>query len=198
MNVTKLKSDFYSIFDTMNSIYKNGEEYMATQCAKAIYDFIYSGNVTTVDAGTGSRGGVYSGSGSGKMKINRSMLSSLLLNTFLSTNNNSDLAILISSNINTVCSMINTVETSTSGTSVLSPQSQYYDTGKGKGVFIGSQLIIQTKLQSCFDVMNNMYTNGNLYFANEWANALNNYMSSGAITVTLQSPMIGGGTGRIS
>jgi hypothetical protein len=94
--------------------------------------------------------------------------------------------------------MINTVETSTSGTSVLSPQSQYYDTGKGKGVFIGSQLIIQTKLQSCFDVMNNMYTNGNLYFANEWANALNNYMSSGAITVTLQSPMIGGGTGRIS
>ena len=50
----------------------------------------------------------------------------------------------------------------------------------------------------CFDAMNKMYQNGNMYMAQEFAKAVDEYLKSGNINVNLQAPMSGSGSGKIS
>lgn len=193
-----LQNKIYNIFNRMNKIYSNGNEYMATEIAQEITSYIAQGEVNTVDVGTGSHGGAYGGVGKGSMSINTSLLKNYLSSTFLSKSNNYELARRMAKDIDTVCSMGNTIITSTKGVSVISSSDTYSDSGVGKGSFSSSSNIIYMKLKNCFDYMNKMTKNGNLYFAQEFAQAIDEYLKSGTINVTLQAPLGGGGIGTIS
>ena len=192
-----LQNKLYDIFKAMNDIHSNGDEYMGANVADEISSYISQGTVNTVDSGVGSAGGSYTGKGTGTMKINTSLLKNKLTSTFLSKSNNVELARKISSDIDNVCSMQNTIKTNTSGTSVL-PSSSYPDSGVGNGTFSSQSNIIYSKLKDCFDAMNKMYQNGNMYMAQEFAKAVDEYLKSGNINVNLQAPMSGSGSGKIS
>lgn len=198
LNKTKLQNDFYDIFDTMNHIYKNGEEYMATRCADVIDEYISNGLASTVDSGTGSVSGAYVGNGTGTMKINASNLRNLLLNTILNTKNNDELAQKLASNIHIVCTSANTISTTTKGTTTPPTGTTQPDAGVGRGSFTSTSSIISSKLRTCFLTMDKLSKGGNMYFAQEWANAIDNYMKSGMVNVILQPPMSGVGSGTIS
>ena len=78
-----LQADLYSAFNAMNNITDDsGNRYMAEKVAKAISDFVRTGQVTSTDSGTAGDGGVYAGSGTGSMQISESNLKSKLQTTF--------------------------------------------------------------------------------------------------------------------
>lgn len=57
-----LQANLFTAFDAMNNITDDsGNTYMAEKVAKAISDYIKTGTVTSVDAGTASDSGVYAG-----------------------------------------------------------------------------------------------------------------------------------------
>lgn len=196
--VATLQASLYQAFEDMNDIKDDsGNRYMAEKVAKAISDFIKTGSVTSVDAGTASDGGVYAGAGTGSMSISESNLKSKLQNTFESKYENDDLASHIASDIDDVCSASNTCETTTTGTSTLGTKVNP-TSGSGKGTFSGTKTIIESMLKTCFSTMNNMTVGGNLYLATQWATAVNSYMTAGTISITLQTPMSGSGKGAIA
>ena len=193
-----LQADLYSAFNAMNDITDDsGNRYMAEKVAKAISDFVKTGQVTSTDAGTAGDGGVYAGSGTGSMQISESNLKSKLQTTFEAKYENNDLATHIASDIDDVCSASNTCSTTTTGTSTIPGTSPHPVSGSGKGTFTGAKATIETKLKSCFSSMNNMVTGGNMYFAQEFAVAVYNYLKNGTIAITLQAPMSGAGSGGI-
>lgn len=200
LNKVKLQNDLFNVFDTMNSIYRNGDEYMATECSRVIHEYILGGDVSTIDAGTGTpTSSVYSGKGDGTMNINSANLKNLLYNTFIAQYDITALAKGIADDINSVCSESNIIQTTTKGTSTFSyPPYSSVDGGVGKGSFTSQKSIIQLKLQSCFATMNHMTKNGNMYLAQEIASAIDNYLKSGRVSVTLQTPLNGKGEGTIS
>lgn len=199
LNSKTLQMDFYNIFEAMNNIHSNGDEYLASNCAKAIATYVSNGTVITTDVGTGSvTGSTYTGVGQGTMTINSEMLKNLLLTTFKLKSVNPILAFNIAMNIDSVCKVPNIIKTDTVGSSVIPPSSPYVDKGKGLGNFTSVSTLISTRLTSCFSQMNNMKKNGNLYLSQEWANAIDTYFKSAVINVTLQSPMIGNGVGKIT
>ena len=186
---TKLQNDFFNIFNAMDKIYKNGDFYMAEKCAKAIADYVYSGEVSTIDSST-----VYTGKGSGKMKINATLLKNAFVSTFSSKRSNRDFAIRIANDINTICTMTNTVETDSKG--VIAPYGNFAE-GKGYGKFSPTSNNIAIKLQNCFNSMNSMKKNGNLYFAQEFAKVIDEYLKNGIISVTIPT-LSASGEGKIS
>lgn len=200
LNKVKLQNDLFNVFDTMNSIYRNGDEYMATECSRVIHEYILGGSVSTIDAGTGTpTSSVYSGKGDGTMNINSVNLKNLLYNTFIAQYDMTALAKGIADDINSVCSESNIIQTTTKGTSTFSyPPYSSVDGGVGKGTFTSQSSIIQLRLQSCFATMNHMNNNGNIYFAQELASAIDDYLKSGTINVILQMPLTGTGNGTIS
>ena len=193
-----LQADLYSAFNAMNDITDDsGNRYMAEKVAKAISDFVRTGQVTSTDAGTAGDGGVYAGSGTGSMQISESNLKSKLQTTFEAKYENNDLATHIASDIDDVCSASNTCSTTTTGTSTIPGTSPHPASGSGKGTFTGAKATIETKLKSCFSSMNSMVTGGNMYFAQEFAVAVYNYLKNGTIAITLQALMSGAGSGGI-
>lgn len=193
-----LQANLFTAFDAMNNITDDsGNTYMAEKVAKAISDYIKTGTVTSVDAGTASDSGVYAGAGTGTMEIAESTLKSNLETTFKAKYENDDLATHIASDIDTVCSASNTCSTDTTGTSTIPSSPPKPASGKGKGTFTGVKATIETKLKSCFASMNNMADGGNMYLATEWADAVDSYMKAGTIVITLQPPMSGSGSGVI-
>ena len=193
-----LQADLYSAFNAMNNITDDsGNRYMAEKVAKAISDFVRTGQVTSTDAGTAGDDGVYAGSGTGSMQISESNLKSKLQTTFEAKYENNDLATHIASDIDDVCSASNTCSTTTTGTSTIPGTSPHPASGSGKGTFTGAKATIETKLKSCFSSMNSMVTGGNMYFAQEFAVAVYNYLKNGTIAITLQAPMSGAGSGGI-
>ena len=193
-----LQAYLYSAFNAMNDITDDsGNRYMAEKVAKAISDFVRTGQVTSTDAGTAGDGGVYAGSGTGSMQISESNLKSKLQTTFEAKYENNDLATHIASDIDDVCSASNTCSTTTTGTSTIPGSSPHPASGSGKGTFTGAKATIETKLKSCFSSMNSMVTGGNMYFAQEFAVAVYNYLKNGTIAITLQAPMSGAGSGGI-
>ena len=193
-----LQADLYSAFNAMNDITNDsGNRYIAEKVAKAISDFVRTGQVTSTDAGTAGDGGVYAGSGTGSMQISESNLKSKLQTTFEAKYENNDLATHIASDIDDVCSASNTCSTTTTGTSTIPGSSPHPASGSGKGTFTGAKSTIETKLKSCFSSMNSMVTGGNMYFAQEFAVAVYNYLKNGTIAITLQAPMSGAGSGGI-
>ena len=47
LNYVSLQNELFMTFEAMNSINSNGDEYMATRCANAIYNYIALGTINT-------------------------------------------------------------------------------------------------------------------------------------------------------
>lgn len=198
LNSKTLQNDLFNIFEAMNTVESDGDDYLATNCAKAIATYVSNGNVITADTGTGSVGGAYVGVGNGTMSINTEMLRVLLLTSFKSKSPNPILALNISMNIDSACKVPNIIKTDTVGASTIAPSPPYPDKGKALGNFIGVPTLISTKLTSCFSQMDGMEKDGNLFLSQEWASAIDIYFKSAVINTTLQFPMSGVGVGKIS
>lgn len=187
-NQVVLQNEFFQVFDSMNKIYTNGDEYMAINCARVISDYIRSGSVQTVDVGTpsgkyNSPSYIYNGKGDGKLSINESQLKNLLYNTFLTYKNDYDLAMNISHNIHLVCShMQGTL--STIGSVISSGTIIDSEHGSGSGNFVGNESLLFTRLISCYNTMRHMYSNGDMYHAQELSIAIDNYLKSGTFSAS--------------
>jgi hypothetical protein len=189
---TKLKSAFASMTDGSKT-----NAWMASQIAAEIKTFILAGQVSTTDAGA-APAGAYAGAGSGTMTINNSNLGSALKATFEATYSNDDLAAHIATDINAACTAGDTISTSTKGTVTTPSGASAPLTGTGKGKFAGAKAAIETTLKACFAAMNTMTQGGDDYFAAQLAAAVDAYLKAGSVSVTLQSPISGTGTGAIA
>ena len=197
LNSKILRDDLNKVFESMGSLKIGLDEFMALNCAKVIASYIAQGTVTTVDSGTGIGGGVYTGAGVGKMIINITMLSNLLLTTFKSKSENPTLALRLANDINSVCTVQNIITTATVGSTVTPSGTPTLDGGVGLGTFSSTPALISTRLMSCFIQMDYLNKGGDSFFAQEFAEAIHTYMITGTIKTTLQPPMTGNGNGII-
>lgn len=201
LDKSTLQSSLYSAFNSMNDIKDDsGNKYMAEKVASAIYAFCKSGDVITVDSGKAVDSGVYVGAGKGKMEIAESDLKSKLQATFEAKYENDPLASHIADDIDSVCGAQNTCGTDTKGTSTIPGSTPKTASGKGKGTFAGAKATIENMLKAAFSKMNTdemKKGDGNKHLAEEWADAVNSYISGGTVTITLQSPMSGTGSGGV-
>ena len=201
---TTLQTALLLSFNSMVGMTSGGDRFMANKLALAIKAFVLTANVSTVDAGTVSITSVYAGNGSGApgcFVIDSDTLEDELYETFTMENpTDDDIADGIADNIDTVCSEKNIIKTTTTGTLTppppATPISPYV--GTGKGTFSGVKTIISEKLKAAFSAMKSMITGGDLYFAQEFASAVGNYLRGGTVTVKLDEPIVGSGTGGVS
>jgi hypothetical protein len=189
---TKLKSVFASMTDGSKT-----DEWMASRIAEEVKSYILTGLVSTSDSGT-VPAGAYAGAGSGTMTINSSNLGSALKATFEAAYSNDDLAAHIATDINAACTAGDTTSTSTKGTVTTPSGASSPLTGTGKGKFAGAKAAIETTLKACFAAMNTMTQGGDDYFAAQLAAAVAAYLKAGTISVTLQPPLAGTGSGAIA
>jgi len=200
LNYITLQNELFMTFEAMNSVYNNGDEYMATRIANAITNYIYSGTITTVDTAKTIDNDDYVGKGVGKMMINEIYLRNGLLNVFVSKNNDFELARRIAYEIDTVCTVNNTCSIVTQGYTIQEPSIPYY--GNGIGNFRSSNNIIFSRLKNCYDAMKHMSLNGNMYLAQEWALGVDEYLKFGTVSVDINLAIpisgTGNGSGKIS
>ena len=189
---TKLKSVFASMLDGSKT-----DAWMASRIAGEIKAYILTGRVSTTDTGA-VPAGTYAGAGVGTMTINNSNLGNALQATFEAAYGNDDLAAHIASDINTACTASDTVSTNTTGTVTTPAGAASPLAGTGKGKFTGAKAAIETTLKACFAAMNAMSSGGDDYFAAQLAAALDAYLKAGTVSVTLQPPLSGTGTGAIA
>lgn len=201
-NKSKLKSDILSVFTTMQS-----DSDFATGLAKSCKDFGESGKVTTTDTGTVSSG-VFSGSGSGSLSLDSSLMSSPVLtccNALRNTQSGGDTllaqaigaGILAMTTAGTVETDVTGVTTSPAGSAV--PPSS----GKAKGKITCSNASLIEGLQNCFtDMKDRAFEegfDGNDYMAQKIADNVYSYFKNGAITTAGQGALSGTvGSGSIS
>jgi hypothetical protein len=188
---TKLKSVFASMLDGSKT-----NAWMASQIASEIKAYILTGQATTTDAGS-APAGAYAGTGVGTMTIDNAAPDNALKTTFEAAYGNDDLAAHIAIDINAACAASGTVFTSTTGRVATSSGSSSFS-GTGKGKFSGDKTSIETALAACFLAMNSMSQGGDDYFAAQLAAALDAYLKAGSVSVALQLPLTGSGTGVIA
>ena len=197
MIATTLQADLSRIFEKMNSMSEGGDEYMATETAKAIKTFILTGKVTTTDAGA-LPAGPYAGAGTGTITIDSGKLADDLLGTFTAGLSNDDLADGIASDIDNACKN-GSVKTESSGTVTPPGGTPFSSSGNGEGKFTGAKTGLSATLKSCFKAMDGMASGGNEYFAGQFSVAVHSYMVAGSVTTTLKPPFVsGGGTGKVA
>jgi hypothetical protein len=187
----KLKSVFASMTDGSKT-----NAWMASQIAAEIKTFVLAGQVSTTDAGA-APAGAYAGAGSGTMTINNGNLGNALKTTFEAAYGNDDLAAHIATDTNAVCTASDTVAVNTKGTVTTSSGSSSF-AGTGKGKFAGDKASLATTLKACFTAMNAMSQGGDDYFAAQLAAAVTAYLKAGSVSIALQSPLAGTGTGAIA
>jgi hypothetical protein len=189
---TKLKSVFVSMRDGSKT-----DAWMASRIAEEIKSYILTGQASTTDAGT-APAGAYAGVGSGTMTINNGNLGNALKTTFEEAYGNDDLAAHIAPDINAACTAGDTISTSTKGTVTTPAGASSPFAGTGKGKFAGAKAAIETTLKACFAAMNAMSEGGDDYFAAQLAAAVDAYLKAGSVSVTLQPPLAGTGSGAIA
>jgi len=175
---------------------KKTDAWLAGQMASAIKTYILAGQVTTADAGAGP-GGSYTGAGTGTMTIDSSALESALSAAFEECKDNGSLAEQMASGIDAACSASGTVATSSTGTLATAGGASPF-AGTGKGAFSGAKALISAALAACFAAMDKMTAGGDDYLAAQIAQAVDAYLKAGAVSVTLQAPLSGAGTGVIA
>ena len=202
-----LETALISIFASMGSMTSGGDAYLAKNMALAIKSYILTATVSTTDAGTVGGTSVYAGSGTGLpgcFVIDNTALETNLLNCFTAENvTDADIGNGIADSIDSACSQQNIISTSTNGT--LTPPSGTPGpySGTGKGTFTGLKTTISQKLlglgaiKGTFEKMNEMTSGGDALFAKDLAGAIGDYLRNGSVTVVLDSPITGGGTGGV-
>jgi len=202
-----LASGLDALFISMNSMTEGGNSYFATNAATLIQTYISTGTVTTVDAGA-CPAGAYAGSSSCKMSIDGSSLGSKFTSTFnsmdekdASGNPKTDdtLAENMAKDMIDIFTASNIIAGTSTGTATSGTTVTTYS-GSSKGSLSGTDTLTDG-LKNCFKKMSKMEASEdiNLYFASTFASAIENYLTAGAVAVTLQSPFTSGsGTGSIT
>ena len=201
---TTLQTALFTLFNAMSGMTSGGDIYMAKNTAVAIKTFVLTAQVSTVDAGLVSVVNVYAGNGTGSpgcFVIDSDSLESDLYETFTKENTSeSEIADGIADAIDSACSQEDIISTTTSGTLTppppATPISPY--TGTGKGTFNGSKSIISEKLLQTFTQMKTMTSGGDLLFATDFAKAVGDYLRGGTVSVELDTPIVGSGSGGVS
>jgi hypothetical protein len=195
---TTLETALKTIFNTMNNMSSGGDAYCAAQIADAIQTYILTGQVVTSDTGA-TPAGSYEGTGVGTMTINSDSLKSDLQTTFEAKYSDDDLAAQMATDIDNACKADDTVSTISTGTVTTPSGATSPFSGPGQGNFSGTKADIDSVLKTCFSTMNNMPSGGNDYFAAQFASAVDSYLKTGSISVTLKAPFTSGsGSGEIS
>jgi hypothetical protein len=134
------------------------------------------------------------------MTIDADSLESALAVTFRMASDNPTLAVNIATDIDNVCKADNMVSETSSGTVTTGSGATVSFSGPAVGKFSGDKSKISGPLASCFEAMNGMMQGGgNDYYAARFASAMNTYLTSGAISVTLKPPFASGsGSGAIA
>jgi hypothetical protein len=200
LSPTALETKLKAIYAAMNNMMDGtGDDYQAREVAKAMKEFILTGQTTTSDSGAAPAGS-YKGGGVGTMTINADALESALKATFAKSSDNPTLAANMAADIDNVCKADNTVSETSSGTVTTGSGATVPFSGPAVGKFSGDKSKISGPLASCFETMNGMMQGGgNDYYAAQFASAMNTYLTSGTISVTLKPPFASGsGSGAIA
>jgi hypothetical protein len=191
-----LQTALLAIFNAMNTITSDGDRYFADEAAAAVKAFILAGQVATTDSGS-VPAGAYTGAGVGSMTIDDGPLADSLFSTFTSGYGDDDLADHIAADIDSACTKENTVTTASTGTASGSNGPVPFACA-GKGKFSGTKSSLANSLKSCFSAMSGMTSGGNEYFAEQFSAAINAWLQAGSVSVQLQSPASGSGSGKIT
>ena len=198
MDATTLQTSILNAFLAMNDMTSGGDTYCANELAKAIDVFIKTGVVSTTDTGSLSGGAAYTGKGTGSMSINVTSLESDLYDAFTAENlTNDTLADGIASAVHSACTANNTINIKTTGKITTSSGSSDYS-GTGKGSFSGNKDSIANSLKAAFESMDKMTSGGNEVYAASLATSINAYLIAGSVSITLDNPLSGSGSGKIA
>jgi hypothetical protein len=192
----KLETKLKAIYAAMDAITDGtGNDYQAREVAKALKEFILTGQTSTVDSGA-TPAGSYAGKGTGTMTIDADMLESALKTTFAKESDNPTLAANIATDIDNACKADNTVSETSSGIVTTGSGATSNFSGPAIGKFSGDKSKISVPLAACFETMNGMMQGGgNDYHAAQFTSALHTYLKSGTISVTLKAPPFASGSG---
>lgn len=210
-NQSQLKSDITSVFTYMyenREEIEDGDKYFSEGIAEAIKDFGETGDVVTTDTGTVSSG-VFTGTGSGSIALDSSLMSSVILSCcrqmYEDKDGDSDtLAQAIGDGIDSMVSS-GEVSTNVTGTTV-NPSSGATvppSSGTAKGTLTCNSSSLVSSLKTVFNSMYSRRTesgfDGNAYFAEQLASFVNSYFTSGVVATNGESALSGTvGTGTIS
>ena len=196
--IKTLETALKTMFNAMNTISSGGNAYCAAQMASAIKAYILTGQVTTTDTGV-APAGAYAGAGVGIMTINSDSLKSALQSTFEAAYPNDDLSAHMATDIDNACKADNAISTTSTGTVTTPTGATSPFSGPGQGTFTGTKETLETMLKACFTAMNTMASGGNDYFAEQLATAVDTYLKTGSMRITLKSPFASGsGMGKIA
>jgi hypothetical protein len=133
------------------------------------------------------------------MAISEAGLAAAFEATFVAGYANNDLADKIAKDDDDASSADDTVTETSMGIVTTPSGATSSFSGPARGNFAGNKAIISTALKACFESMNSMSEGGNEKFAQDFADAIHSYMSSGSISVELKEPFISGsGSGGIA
>lgn len=191
-------------FNAMSSMTSGGNEFMAEKTSLAIKTFVLTATVNTVDAGTVTTTSIYAGNGVGLpgcFVIDSDSLEDDLLDCFTQEDvTDDDIAEGIADCIDAACSEEDIISTVTTGTLTPPPPATPINpyTGTGKGTFSSDKSIISDTLKTAFTAMKSMTAGGDLYFSQQMAAAIGNYLRAGTVEVELDDPIVGSGQGGVS
>lgn len=199
-----LENDIKQVFKNMADAGENAsDDDFASGIAKACADFVESGLVTTVDAGTVTSG-IFAGSGTGNVSVDTSVMENILItacSSMKSMTSGGD-NVLASALANGFVAMTTagTVDTDIVGVttspmgSVVPPSS-----GKGKGTITCQSAGILSSLNTAFSSMKTMTAGGDDIFASALASAIETSVKAGVIVINGQGALTGTtGSGTIS
>jgi hypothetical protein len=196
-----LEARLNAIYIAMDKILDGtGDDYQAREVAKAIKEFILTGQTSTADSGDAPAGD-YKGAGIGTMTIDADALESALAVTFKKASDNPTLASNIAADIDNACKEDDTISETSSGIVTTSSGATVSFSGPAVGKFSGDKSKISIPLAACFEAMNGMMTAGvgNAYYANQMSLAVYSYLTGGEISVELKPPFVSGsGAGAIA
>lgn len=202
MKDTVLEEVIEGIFSVMTTMTEGGDLYMAQELAKAIKSYLLTAITNTVDAGTVAETSVYAGKGTGvagSYVIDSATLQSNLYSVFTKNKvTNDEIADGIANAVNTACTKKDAISINTVGTLTLPNGASSNYSGTGKGTFSGDKTTIASSLKSVFTEMNKKTSGGDAYFAKELAKAIGDYIRAGNVTNTLDDPITGSGSGKIT
>lgn len=200
--VSTLKGDLKNCFDAMANDTSGDNTTFAKKVSKAVADYVSTGKVATIDAGTVSAG-IFAGSGSGSISAEASIAQAIIYAACLAmanmtTGGNDYLALQIATGIQTMMSAAN-VSTNVTGTVTLPNGATSPLTGTAKGIIACVQAPLYASLKTAFTSMENMTEGGNEYMATQMATAIDTYLKAGVVSTAGQAALSGSvGAGTVS
>lgn len=211
----QLQEDLYSVFTSMKEAKQATDEDFANGIAKAVYDYIKGGTVTTIDKGEVS-GGAFAGGGSAKLSSNSTLspdnCASIILSACtnmhkMTTGGDNYLAVEIGKGIKKMSTDL-VITTSVTGTltppSPATPVTPYPpDGGEAKGSVACNEAPLVLALKTLFL---NMYSNkddkkydGDSELAKELASKVAEFWTQGVVSTSGKGDIEGSsGSGSIA